>query len=181
MKFSIKKFVIKTAENTEVSFLPPMARRKLSTLDKTALCVMNELFESISGEKRNLKIVFASRYGELDRLKKLVAQYTLENEVSPATFSASVHNSAAGQFSLLNKITESYNSVSAEKDTFSAGLIEAVLTAKGCDVLFCCCDAVDAENVSGFGCIISHNGEINAFLHDGKLYEISAEGEKCLF
>ena len=59
MKFSIKKFVIKTAENTEVSFLPPMARRKLSTLDKTALCVMNELFESIPEEKRNLKIVFA--------------------------------------------------------------------------------------------------------------------------
>lgn len=182
MKFSIKKFVIKTAENTEVSFLPPMARRKLSTLDKTALCVMNELFESIPQEKRNLKIVFASRYGELDRLKKLVAQYTRENEVSPATFSGSVHNSAAGQFSLLNKITESYNSVSAEKDTFSAGLIEAVLTAKeGCDVLFCCCDAVEAENAGGFGCIISHDGEINALLRSGKLYKISAEGEKCLF
>ena len=64
---------------------------------------------------RNIKIVFASRYGELDRLKKLVYQYTQENEVSPATFSGSVHNSAVGQFSLLNRITKSYNSISAEE------------------------------------------------------------------
>lgn len=181
LKFYIKKFVSKTAEDTDVSFLPPMARRKLSALDKTALCVMEECLKSCEHDKQNIKIVFASQYGELDRLKKLVAQYSQENEVSPATFSASVHNSAVGQFSLLKKITKSYNSVSAEEDTFSAGLTEAVITAKDCDVLYCYCDAVTPEKAVGFACIISTCGQTNAKLKDNKLYYISQGVEKCIF
>ncbi len=148
MKFSIKKYVYITEENVDVSFLPPMSRRKLSLLDKIALCAMQKCYDS-----SQVKMVLASQYGELDRLRKLVDQYSQENEVSPATFSFSVHNSAVGQFSLLHKIKESYNSVSAEKDTFSAGLIEALMTSTSDEVLFCCCDS---EKVcEGFACLIS--------------------------
>ena len=181
LKFYIKNHVSKTAQTANVDFLPPMARRKLSAVDKIALCVMNECLAGIEGDEWDLKIVFASRYGELDRLKKLVAQYTTENEVSPAAFSGSVHNSAVGQFSLINKITQSYNSVSAEENTFSAGLIEAVITAKNCDVIYCYCDAVTLDSACGFGCLISSNHAPNAVLKDGKLYELAPEGEKCLF
>lgn len=74
-----------------------MARRKLTSVDKTALCIMNECFSSLDEKNRNIKIVFTSQYGELDNLNKLIKQYTEENEVSPATFSGSVHNSAVGQ------------------------------------------------------------------------------------
>ena len=181
LEFYIKNYVIKTAKTANVEFLPAMSRRKLSSLDKIALCVMNECFAGLNGDERNLNIVFASRYGELDRLKKLVAQYTGENEVSPAAFSGSVHNSAVGQFSLINKITKSYNSVSAEENTFSAGMIEAVFSAKKGDVLYCYCDAVDFESAIGFGCLISPNSEPNAVLKGGKLYKLALEGEKCLF
>lgn len=180
MKLYIKDYCRKKADDTDVSFLPPMTRRKLSALDKTALCIMNECLSRLNENERNIKIVFASRYGELDRLKKLVSQYTQENEVSPATFSGSVHNSTVGQFSLLNKITESYNSVSAEKDTFGAGLIEAVITAKDSHVLYCYCDAVTPDSAEGFGCIISSNIESNAELRGSRLYETVGEG-KCLF
>ncbi|MBS4759379.1 MAG: beta-ketoacyl synthase chain length factor [Clostridium sp.] len=148
MKFSIKKYVYITEENVDISFLPPMSRRKLSLLDKIALCAMQKCYES-----PQVKMVFASQYGELDRLRKLVEQYSQENEVSPATFSFSVHNSAVGQFSLLHKIKESYNSVSAEKDTFSAGLIEALITSSSDDVLFCYCDS--EKICEGFSCLIT--------------------------
>ena len=180
MQFYIKTYCKKNADDIDVSFLPPMARRKLSALDKAALCIMNECLTSLEEKDRNIKIVFASRYGELDRLKKLVYQYTQENEVSPATFSGSVHNSAVGQFSLLNKITKSYNSVSAEDVTFSAGLIEAVLSADDDYVLYCFCDALTPDTAHGFGCIISPHGEANAELIGNKLYKIDG-GSQCIF
>ena len=181
LEFFIKAYCKKNPEDIDVSFLPAMARRKLSALDKAALCIMNECFSVLDDKEKNIKIVFASQYGELDRLKKLVKQYTEENEVSPAAFSGSVHNSAVGQFSLLNKITQSYNSISAEDFTFKAGLTEAVITAKDSSVLFCYCDAITPDRANGFGCIISPGGTPNAKYKDNKLYYKNESGEKCIF
>ena len=148
LNFSIEKYTYITEDDINLSFLPPMARRKLSVLDKIALTAMHNCFTD-----NDIKLVFASRYGELERLKKLVAQYTEENEVSPSAFSGSVHNSAVGQFSLINQIKESYNSISAEKNTFSAGLFEAVASAKTTNVLYCCCDT--EPYIEGFACSLS--------------------------
>ena len=181
MKFCIKTYCTKNAKSTDVSFLHPMARRKLTPVDKTALCIMNECFSSLDEKNRNIKIVFASQYGELDNLNKLIKQYTEENEVSPATFSGSVHNSAVGQFSLLNRITKSYNSISAEEFTFEAGLTEAVLTASDCDVLYCYCDAITPDTAHGFGCIIGHNNKPNAQFKDNRLYFKTGEETKCIY
>lgn len=158
-----------------------MARRKLTSVDKTALCIMNECFSSLDEKNRNIKIVFASQYGELDNLNKLIKQYTEENEVSPATFSGSVHNSAVGQFSLLNKITKSYNSVSAEDVTFGAGLTEAVLSADDDYVLYCFCDALTPDTAHGFGCIINPHGKANAELIGNKLYKTDDGDSQCIF
>lgn len=179
MEFCIKKYCIKSLSDVDLSFLAPMARRKLSELDKIALCIMNECLSC--AEDKNIKIVFASQYGEVGRLKKLVGQYSEENEVSPATFSASVHNSAVGQFSLINKITKSYNSISAEEFTFEAGLIEAILSAKNEEVLFCFCDSDLSQNARGFGCIISPCGQNNAVLKDGRLYCKINGVRECIF
>lgn len=152
MKFCIKKYAYITEENTDVSFLEPMIRRKLSALDKIAMCALNNCYEN-----KDVKMIFSSHYGELDRLRKLVQQYTTENEVSPTTFSFSVHNSAIGQFSLINKINESYNSISAENDSFISGLAEAIISAKEKDVLFCFCDT--EKKKEAFACLISTNNE----------------------
>lgn len=145
-----------------------MARRKLTTLDRTSLSVMNRCCCDISVDNLSgIKLVFASQYGELERLKKLVAQYTEENEVSPATFSGSVHNAVIGQFSLLNKITQSYNSISAENYTFEAGLIEAIITAKDCDVLYCYCDSMEKDDARAFACLIQQSDSNNAVFDGG--------------
>ena len=138
------------AENLiDLSFMPPMTRRKLSLVDKAALSVMHKAYNGNETE-----IVFASQYGELDRLDKIIAQYQEDNEVSPFTFSTSVHNCVAGQFSLLNKIKKSYNALAAGENTFSAGLLESLMCAqKGSEVLYCFADAY--KKLKAFGCVIS--------------------------
>lgn len=148
LNFCIKKYSYVTEDSIDLSFMPPLSRRKLSLADKLALCAMNECYET-----PEVKIVFASQYGEIDRLDKIITQYTEENEVSPATFSGSVHNSAPGAFSLLKKITCGYNAMAAEENTFSSGLVEAAASAGDTDVLFCCCDT--KNEVFGFSCLIT--------------------------
>lgn len=132
-------------EKIDLSFLPPMSRRKLSLVDKAALSVMNTAYTG-----GDVEIVFASQYGELDRLDKIISQYQQDNEVSPFTFSTSVHNCIAGQFSLLNGIKKSYNALAAGKNTFSAGLLESFMRSQnyGTDVLFCFADAYK-ETIAG--------------------------------
>ncbi len=121
----------------DLSFIPAMSRRKLSLVDKAAMSVMNKAYSD-----NNPELIFASEYGELDRLNKIISQYQQDNEVSPFAFSTSVHNSVAGQFSLLNGIKKSYNAISAGKNTFSAGLLESLLcTRTNNDVLYCYADA----------------------------------------
>ena len=133
----------------DLSFMPPMARRKLSLVDKAALSVMHKAYNGNEAE-----IVFASQYGELDRLDKIISQYQEDNEVSPFTFSTSVHNCVAGQFSLLNKIKKSYNALAAGENTFSAGLLESLMCAqKGCEVLYCFADSY--KKLEACGCLIS--------------------------
>lgn len=151
MKFYISNFHYINEDSLDLSFLPVLARRKLSKLDRISLCAMNSAFESYTGEEPML--VFASQYGELERLDKIIEQYLEDNEVSPAAFSSSVHNSVVGMFSLLKKIKKSYNSVAADKNTFSAGLLEAVLSAGNDNVLYCYADSY--EKSQAFSCIIS--------------------------
>ena len=123
--------------DTDLSFMPAIQRRKLSPVDTAAMCVMHGAYPEYQTE-----IVFASRYGELDRLDKIISQYQEDNEVSPFAFSTSVHNSVAGQFSLLNGIKKSYNALASDENTFSTGLLDSIVRLnKDNDVLYCYADA----------------------------------------
>lgn len=152
MKFYISNRFYISEENPDLSFLPVMARRKLTVLDKCALNVMNKAYESC--KIKEMHLVFSSQYGELDRLDKIIAQYREDKEVSPSVFSSSVHNSVVGQFSLLKKINKSYNSLAADKNTFSAGFLDAVMCAEEYEnVLFCYADSY--KQPEAFSCIVS--------------------------
>lgn len=156
MKFNIEKISYRKFDEIDLSFLPSMLKRKLSNLDRLAINTMNDCY------KEGVKIVFASRFGELDRLKTLVKQHNLENEVSPSYFSSSVHNSSIGQFTLFKTIKEGYNSISAGEHTFSTGLIEAILSLEK-DVLYCYADFEETHNL---------NYSISILLTKGENYEI---------
>lgn len=150
MKTDYFEFFIKTYSSNlsnDLKFLPMLFARKLSLVDKAAF---STLFDCIKRNPiSNPNLVFASTYGQFDKLILLTKQYMKDNEVSPSVFSTSVHNSTIGAFSLFNKITASYTSVSAGRNTISAAFCDAVLQLKETDdVLFCYADYINGEKKS---------------------------------
>ncbi|MBQ8887830.1 MAG: beta-ketoacyl synthase chain length factor [Candidatus Gastranaerophilales bacterium] len=132
-KFYINKYVFVKDEIPDLSFIPMLMRRKLDNFGKAALYSLYNVYE----QNKQTKLIFASCYGDIERVKKLINQRQEEGEISPTGFSFSVHNATIGLFSLLNSIKSSYNSISAGKDTLTNALLEAVLDSKTDDVIFC--------------------------------------------
>lgn len=130
----------------DVSFMPMLVRRRLSTVERAALHVAWKIFdpgeaEEVSGpipEPGTVPVVFASRWGEIGTTLKLIRQLHSEGEMSPAGFSSSVHNAAPGAWSLFTGNKAPYTSIAARERTYEAGMIEAEaqLAASGGPVLF---------------------------------------------
>lgn len=144
LEFRIKKFSYSTGENLDLSSIPMNMRRKLSPVGKIAMSTMLDCYGENSDD---IKLVYASRYGELERVVKLIKQEHEENEISPTGFSFSVHNSTVGLFSLLKKFYSSYNSIAGGEESFSVGLLDAIMNRE--KTLFCYAESVDRyESIS---------------------------------
>ena len=101
--------------------LPAMLRRRLSP---GALLAAECARAAAAGAAPGL-LVFASRNAELPRSEKLLAAIARSEDVSPTDFAMSVHNTAAGVYTIAGGIRTPHTSVAACADTFSAGLAEA--------------------------------------------------------
>lgn len=135
--FYIKNFSIEETEaDLDISQIPPLVRRRLGALDKFALSSMIKTYSPEIEE-----FVFTSKQGEITRLEKLIEQYTEMNEVSPAQFSASVHNYPVGFFTQLNKLTVPYTALSAGENSISAGLVKSIIS-KNSEILFTYADSI---------------------------------------
>ena len=132
-KFYINKYAFVKDEIPDLSFIPMLMRRKLDNFGKAALYSLYNVYE----ENTESKLIFASCYGDIEIVKKLINQTPEEGEISPTGFSFSVHNATIGLFSLLNSIKSSYNSISAGKDTLTNALLEAILESKTTPIIFC--------------------------------------------
>jgi len=130
--FDIKKFSYLKDEVPDVSFVPMMLRRRLDNFGRAAFYTLYNVYEN-----NDVNLVFSSNYGDFERVEKLVGQLKSDGEVSPAGFSASVHNAVIGQFSLLEKIKTGYNAISAGEHSAAAGFLEAVLQSSDKDCLYC--------------------------------------------
>ena len=121
----IAKFAVwrATAEapRPDVSFVPPLERRRLTGVERAALSVA---WQVKTGSE--LPVVFASRWGEIGVTLKLMRQFRADGEMSPAGFSASVHNAAPGAFSLLTKNPAPYPAIAARDRSLEAGLLETL-------------------------------------------------------
>ena len=143
LEFFIYRHACSRGENIDLSSIPMMTKRKLSPAGKIAISTMLEVYDGDT----NTDLVFASRYGELERVVKLIKQKQEENEISPAGFSFSVHNSTIGLFSLIKNIHNKYNSVAAGENSFSSVLLDAVMNKT--KTLFCFAESVDRyESIS---------------------------------
>lgn len=106
----------------DVSFVPPMERRRLTGVERAALSVAWQV-RPPAGEE--IPVVFASRWGEIGVTAKLMQQFHADGEMSPAGFSASVHNATPGAFSLLTKNHASYTAIAARSRSLETGLLES--------------------------------------------------------
>lgn len=105
----------------DVSFVPPMERRRLTGVERAAISVVWRVYPK--GEE--IPVVFASRWGEIGTTFKLMKQCHDDGEMSPAGFSASVHNAAPGVFSLLTKNHAPYTAIAAGAKSREMGWLEA--------------------------------------------------------
>ena len=107
--------------------LPPAERRRAVRVVNLALAVGHEATVGSAVDVKTLPTVFASSVGDSTNCHELLQTLaTADRQVSPTRFHNSVHNVAAGYWSIATADTASYTMVSAYDGSFAAGLIEAL-------------------------------------------------------
>src|SRR6185295_9338734 len=112
------------------SLLPPNERRRSSESVRWALHVAQEAMQQAEADAREVATVFASSDGEtgvLDRLCTALA--TPQRAISPTLFHHSVHNAAAGYWSIATRSQQSSTALCCYDASFCAGLLEAAAFA----------------------------------------------------
>jgi len=105
-----------------VSFVPAMQRRRMSSLSKMVFATANEC---VAERKVQPNCIFASRHGELSRTMKIINAIVSGGDVSPTDFSASVHSTALGLYSIFTGNKNPSSMVVAGDETFTSALLEA--------------------------------------------------------
>ena len=105
------------------SFVPAMMRRRLSRMSKMALEVCHQ---ALGDAKEQVHYaVFCSRHGEIHRSLSLLSSLAGKEDLSPAYFAQSVHNTASGMFGICFKSTIPTTTIAATRHLVEAGWIES--------------------------------------------------------
>ena len=99
-------------EQPECASLPAMQRRRLSRLARMTM----EVASPLCNDDEQLPFVFASRHGETTRTFSLLGEVADEQPLSPTQFGLSVHNSIAGQWSILRGQRGESTAIAGEAD-----------------------------------------------------------------
>jgi Beta-ketoacyl synthase, N-terminal domain len=107
--------------------LPNAERRRAGRVIKLALAIGAEAVTRSGRDARTLPAVFASSGGDGDNCHAICETLAgSERLISPTRFHNSVHNAAAGYWSIAYGCTEASVTVCAYDASFAAGLIEAL-------------------------------------------------------
>ncbi|RQR36185.1 3-oxoacyl-ACP synthase [Burkholderia sp. Bp9143] len=112
---------ISTAGVPGVEALDPMVRRRLSRLSRLAL----QAAYDCAGAENPLRMVFASRHGELARTTGILADIGAAEPVSPTAFSLSVLNAVTGIFGIARRDRSAATAIAAGHETLGYALLEA--------------------------------------------------------
>jgi hypothetical protein len=113
------------------SFLPPNERRRATTTGRLAFQAAEEAVRGTDLPPETLAAVFASASGDTEVLDRMCATLaTSERAVSPTDFHNSVHNAAAGYWSIATRSRATSTALSSFDSSFAAGLLEAVSTVQ---------------------------------------------------
>nr|UXE44219.1 hypothetical protein Hi04_10k_c1511_00008 [uncultured bacterium] len=109
------------------ALLPPTERRRTGRVVKLALAIALEASSRAKIDPSGLASVFSSSGGDGHNCHELCQALALAGrEISPTRFSNSVHNAAAGYWSIATRATLESNVLCAFDASFCAGLLEAV-------------------------------------------------------
>lgn len=106
----------------DVQCVPPMLRRRLSSLSRMVFRVATDCLE---GQDAPQAYVFCSRYGEFGTSFDILRNLVKGIGVSPAAFSTSVHNTSASQFSIARQDRSQTTMLSGGEATLEAAFVEA--------------------------------------------------------
>jgi len=128
------------------AILPPTERRRTGPVVRLALAVAHEAAQSSGLPPGSLRSVFGSSNGDgvvvggiLDALATACSD---ERVVSPTAFHNSVHNAAAGYWSIATSSQQPATCLGCHDWTWAAALLKAMadVAADGKPVLLCCYD-----------------------------------------
>jgi hypothetical protein len=100
--------------------IPTLHRRRMSTLTKMAVQTALEASRNVAPDF----LVFCSQHGELARTRDLLAAIVAHGDVSPTSFSQSVHNASAGLYTIITGSQVPSTSLAAGAGTFAYGWLE---------------------------------------------------------
>jgi hypothetical protein len=104
-----------------VDLIPAIHRRRMSLLSKLAVQAALRLTRGASADF----LIFCSRHGEMVRTQKLLTEIASGDPLSPTNFSQSVHNTAAGIYSIIAAARTPASSIASGTATFASGWLEA--------------------------------------------------------
>jgi hypothetical protein len=112
------------------TMLPPAERRRTGRVVKVAMAVALEAVANAGADPRQISTVFSSSGGDGHICHEICqALAAPSREVSPTRFSNSVHNVAAGYWSIATGAMTESNVLCAFDASFGAGLLDALTHA----------------------------------------------------
>lgn len=105
----------------KLSEMAPAMRRRADRLGRAALQAAYW-----AAPENNEPVVFASRYGEIDRSVGMLEQLAAGEALSPTAFSMSVHNAIGALFSIARGSRGNYTAIAAGDETMEAAFTEAL-------------------------------------------------------
>jgi len=103
--------------------MPAAMRRRADKLGRAAL---QSAYWCDDEPDPSCPLVFASRYGEMQRSVELLEQLAAGEPLSPATFSVSVHNAVGALLSIARGQAGNYTAIAAGEETVEAAFSEAL-------------------------------------------------------
>jgi hypothetical protein len=165
---------VQPAPRPAPTLLGPTERRRAPDTVAIALEVAGRACESAGADPKQLPSIFASTHGDLainDYMSETLAR--TPTLVSPIRFHNSVHNAAAGYWTIGTGCHEPYTALTAYDDTFGEGLLEALMQAACSDraVLLVAYDIeargpaatmVPSRGIVGAGVVVSPHAQTNS-------------------
>jgi hypothetical protein len=131
------------ANAIERGALPPALRRRASQAMQLAFTAADSACQQARLAPAELPAIFASVGGEIQVTDQLCLELgTASGIISPTAFHNSVHNTAAGYWSIAHRCTQPISALAAGHETFAMAMLEAwcQLECQGGAVLLVCYD-----------------------------------------